>query len=426
MSEKHKRSTSTPVIVTPPPSNDTPTSKLTRKLPPTKYGGSYMLNLTPRYVLNLAMSPNLNSQAHQFPSKIKHTRNKLSFDMSETLPPIKKTPQITLRAQPKAIQAATNKPLPEDSNRQRIKKRTQEPRYVNIVSRCAFKSRVGSVMNQPKRYNQDNFIISHKINNIPGQYLFAVCDGHGAVGHHVTGIIKDELPRHVSSLLSELPMHSHSPDSLKDLLKEAARLTDLDILNSGFDVSYSGSTLIAILICGSLMITCNVGDSRAVLGRKNSDTWESVQLSEDHKPELPSERDRILANNGRIDPCFNSKGEPVGPLRVWIKNDKVPGLAMTRALGDTVARKAGVISEPEMGHRFLDENDRFIVLASDGIWHIFSSYDCIDIISDCYESNSPDSCCDVLVREAVNKWSKTQHIIDDITAVVIFLKNKTT
>lgn len=40
--------------------------------------------------------------------------------------------------------------------------------------------------------------------------------------------------------------------------------------------------------------------------------------------------------------------EPIGPLRVWLKYDDVPGLAMTRSLGDSVAAKAGVIAEPEI------------------------------------------------------------------------------
>ena len=40
--------------------------------------------------------------------------------------------------------------------------------------------------------------------------------------------------------------------------------------------------------------------------------------------------------------------EPIGPLRVWLKYDDVPGLAMTRSMGDSVAAKAGVIAEPEI------------------------------------------------------------------------------
>ncbi len=39
-------------------------------------------------------------------------------------------------------------------------------------------------------------------------------------------------------------------------------------------------------------------------------------------------------------------GEFVGPLRVWLKEDDIPGLAMTRAFGDKVAASVGVIADP--------------------------------------------------------------------------------
>ena len=32
-----------------------------------------------------------------------------------------------------------------------------------------------------------------------------------------------------------------------------------------------------------------------------------------------------------------------GPLRVWLRNENVPGLAMTRSFGDLVAESVGVI-----------------------------------------------------------------------------------
>lgn len=40
------------------------------------------------------------------------------------------------------------------------------------------------------------------------------------------------------------------------------------------------------------------------------------------------------------------RGNKVGPLRVWMKDKDVPGLAMTRSFGDEVGRAAGVISDP--------------------------------------------------------------------------------
>lgn len=38
----------------------------------------------------------------------------------------------------------------------------------------------------------------------------------------------------------------------------------------------------------------------------------------------------------------------MGPYRVWIQEQNIPGLAMTRSFGDYVASTVGVIDEPEI------------------------------------------------------------------------------
>lgn len=64
--------------------------------------------------------------------------------------------------------------------------------------------------------------------------------------------------------------------------------------------------------------------------------WEVVNISVDHKPSLPSERERIIKNGGRIDCQKDLFGNPLGPLRVWLPKIDIPGLAMTRSFGDKV------------------------------------------------------------------------------------------
>ena len=49
---------------------------------------------------------------------------------------------------------------------------------------------------------------------------------------------------------------------------------------------------------------------------------------------------------GRIDSFRDPDKNPIGPLRVWLKNDDIPGLAMTRSFGDEVASRVGVTAEP--------------------------------------------------------------------------------
>jgi serine/threonine protein phosphatase PrpC len=73
-------------------------------------------------------------------------------------------------------------------------------------------------------------------------------------------------------------------------------------------------------------------------------------------------------------------------MRVWLKSKPLPGLAMSRSVGDMCVQPVGVTEEPEIkvfgsdlssesingGERKLAE-DRFIVVASDGIWDRFSN-----------------------------------------------------
>lgn len=54
----------------------------------------------------------------------------------------------------------------------------------------------------------------------------------------------------------------------------------------------------------------------------------------------------MIKCGGRIDSFRDHDKKPVGPLRVWLKNEDIPGLAMTRSFGDEVAGRVGVIAEP--------------------------------------------------------------------------------
>jgi len=41
-------------------------------------------------------------------------------------------------------------------------------------------------------------------------------------------------------------------------------------------------------------------------------------------------------------------------MRVWLKKENIPGLAMSRSIGDNVATSIGVTWEPEIFHFLID------------------------------------------------------------------------
>jgi len=44
------------------------------------------------------------------------------------------------------------------------------------------------------------------------------------------------------------------------------------------------------------------------------------------------------------------------------------GLAMSRSIGDNVSKPYGVTHKPEIIHVIGDKRDKFILVASDGVW----------------------------------------------------------
>jgi serine/threonine protein phosphatase PrpC len=77
------------------------------------------------------------------------------------------------------------------------------------------------------------------------------------------------------------------------------------------DLSNSGSTMVSCYIVNNKLYCANVGDSRAIMGMKDSTTrkWSVRALSNDHKPNLPAEAERIHKCNGRIGYLMDKKGK---------------------------------------------------------------------------------------------------------------------
>jgi len=101
----------------------------------------------------------------------------------------------------------------------------------------------------------------------------------------------------------------------------------------------------------SVLYVSNVGDTRAVLSKNGV----AERLSKDHKATDPAEIDRVKSVGGSI-----------------MDNRVAGGLAITRALGDHAYKSFGVTGTPYTVRHILRPFDKYLIIASDGIWDTVS------------------------------------------------------
>ena len=260
-----------------------------------------------------------------------------------------------------------------------------------------------------QKINQDNFFIKKDFLNIPENFYIGICDGHGMQGHLISEYVSKNLPN---------SLNDTNDESIKNAY--LSMQSSLQNENSKIDSSLSGTTCTSIIVSANNVICANVGDSRAIMASYENGVYNAINLSRDHKPTESDEMKRILSCEGRIKQFYDKKTqEYIGPERIWLKNSEIPGLAMSRSIGDSIAHSVGVISEPEIMKFDFVGNEKFIVIASDGIWEYIDSDECIKIIKDYYENNMDAvGGLNALVKEAFKRWKIEEDNIDDITAIV--------
>lgn len=289
----------------------------------------------------------------------------------------------------------------------------------------SFRTKTGSINGKLKPNNQDDFFVIHELGNCKNQILIGVMDGHGLYGHDVSSFVKKQLPLLIESFMpnptTEFKFGVEYLEKLEFSFREGYKNTQQALVNKkSLDINYSGSTAISLFLRDNLCICANLGDSRAILGRFN-EVWYPVELSNDHKPSNIYEKHRIQMAGGRVEPFKEQNGAFVGPDRVWIQHEQLPGLAMSRAFGDLVAANVGVISEPEITINTISDTDKFIIVASDGVWEFLSNHECVNIVAEFYLNNNIEKACDSLMKKAVERWNKEDSVVDDITFILVFL-----
>jgi len=283
-----------------------------------------------------------------------------------------------------------------------------------IINSYGGYSKKGYAPYNPKKKNQDALVMSEDPKT--RSLFLCVMDGHGEDGDKVSQHIKSKLANYLFK-------HREFATDIKAALIDVIARCETEVLHeSSIETDFSGTTFVCAVIRDNKCVMANVGDSRTSIAYRGPDgRISAVNLTIDHKPDLPAEKARIEAKGGRVFAVEYDDGVD-GPARVWLGHMDVPGLAMSRSLGDVVAHSAGVSSEPELFEYDFnpDREDLILVLASDGLWEFMSDQEVMDIAA---STTEPRFAVDRLISESNERWMREEQVIDDTTVVVAFLNS---
>lgn len=204
-----------------------------------------------------------------------------------------------------------------------LKKEEHHSNIACAVTDYAGVTKKGHAPYNPRKKNQDALIMvdDKKTNTL----VLCVLDGHGEHGDGVSAAFRDQLPK-------EMFGHSEWKTDVKKASADAiAKVEQGVIRNYRIDTEFSGTTLSMAIIRGNQLTGVNIGDSRVILGKQeaNDGTLEFEEITFDHKPDTPAEKERIIQCGGRVFAVEYDDGID-GPPRVWLGHMDVPGLAMSR------------------------------------------------------------------------------------------------
>eukprot|EP00358_Blepharisma_japonicum_P006536 CAMPEP_0202943876 /NCGR_PEP_ID=MMETSP1395-20130829/4482_1 /ASSEMBLY_ACC=CAM_ASM_000871 /TAXON_ID=5961 /ORGANISM="Blepharisma japonicum, Strain Stock R1072" /LENGTH=268 /DNA_ID=CAMNT_0049641917 /DNA_START=54 /DNA_END=857 /DNA_ORIENTATION=+ len=210
--------------------------------------------------------------------------------------------------------------------------------------------------------------------------IFGVYDGHGGseVAEFVTRHLCQELLNNASYRQGRIDIAlqetylrldelQNTQDGIKELIRISKKLPEGSPVNPDELIVQAGCTAVTALIKGNQLYVANAGDSRCVLCRDGV----AIDLSIDHKPDLPEEKNRIYRADGMVE-----DGRVMGNLN------------LSRSIGDleyktnlSIPQREQMISAfPDVRKETLGPRDEFIVLACDGVWDMLTSQQCVNFI----------------------------------------------
>lgn len=254
-----------------------------------------------------------------------------------------------------------------------------------------------------KKLNQDRLLV-HMSESC---CIFGVFDGHGKNGHLCSSYMK----KHLAEVCIK---HLHSASNTTEAIKSTFEELEYGMTYSDYDCQFSGTTATIVLVTNAKMYVAWVGDSPGFVITQNG--LRSITRMHNFEDELESKR--IVQAGGTVARC-SSAGDFVGPLRAFFSKTMIPGLAMSRSIGDTMSKKIGIISQPDVTVQTLDSDDKFILLCSDGLTEFTNPKQILDAFN---KDDSIEKIGVTLNAQAQAKWIEEEfQSSDDISCLIVQL-----
>eukprot|EP00163_Fabomonas_tropica_P026076 TRINITY_DN4654_c0_g1_i1.p1 TRINITY_DN4654_c0_g1~~TRINITY_DN4654_c0_g1_i1.p1 ORF type:complete len:343 (+),score=70.38 TRINITY_DN4654_c0_g1_i1:1446-2474(+) len=235
--------------------------------------------------------------------------------------------------------------------------------------------------------------------------FFGVYDGHG--GSRAAEFVS----AHLHEFIFESPAFKTDPQEAmrQGIAKVEEKFLDLAVESELAD----GTTATVALIHGNELIVANVGDSEAVLCRSD----QAIAMSAVHNvKENPDEEKRVVNEGGLI--YRNRVGHPsLNPAYFSIGVSRAIGDLMFKHHSYTESKPSGITAEPEFKKVVLTPQDRFVLLACDGLWGVITHQEACDfVLEKLGVEKDLELICKALVDKAYDAGST-----DNITAMIVML-----
>lgn len=259
--------------------------------------------------------------------------------------------------------------------------------------------------------------------------LFGVFDGHN--GAEVAQYCAKTLPgllkkngnyksKNYEDALKECFQELDDMLLKKEVLRELVALrraySKAEITRVNAPAKASGTTAVVALVVDQTIYVANLGDSRCILCRDSA----AFPLSEDHKPDNESEKQRIEAAGGEV---------IYGRINYGVNVSRAIGDHNYKANPHIGKKEQMVIAWPDVKVEKLDpKTDLFFVMCCDGIWNSVANEELISYVHKrlAKKIKPLSKICEEVIRQILPKVMPKRGIIgkDNMTLMVIKLVDR--